>query len=118
MTPGLAAVLDATPRDRVLILTCARGLPLTEHRASEAVRQWRDKAGLSPELRLQDPRGTAATRLLRAGCTLQHIAGHMAWSLHHAVNVIERYAAVSPDDSDEILTLLAASRAAEAGTSL
>lgn len=118
VTPGLAAILDATPRDRVLILTSARGLPLTEHRASEAVRQWRDKAGLSAELRLQDARGTAATRLLRAGCSLKHIAAHMGWSLRYAANVIERYAAVSPDDSDEVLTILAAARAAEQGTTL
>jgi integrase len=113
VTPALAELLDATPRDRLLILVNAHGKPLTEHRASEAVRQWRDKAGLSAELRLQDARGTAATRLLRAGCSLGQIAAHMAWSLRHAANVIERYAAVSPDDADEVLTLLARAKEGE-----
>ena len=46
VTPGLATIIDATPRDRMLILVSANGKPLTEHRASEGVRQWRDKAGL------------------------------------------------------------------------
>ena len=107
VTPNMAAILDATPRDRLTILTSHRGLPLTEHRASEGVRQWRDKAGLSTELRLQDARGTAATRLLRAGCTLNQIAAHMGWSLRHAANVIERYASVAPEDADNVLDLLA-----------
>ena len=113
VTPRLAQLIDATPRDRLLILVSANRKPLTEHRASEGVRQWRDKAGLSAGLRLQDARGTAATRLLRAGCTLGQIAAHMAWSLRYAANVIERYAAVSPDDADEVLTLLARAKGAE-----
>ncbi len=118
VTPGLAEILEGTPRDRVLILASARGRPLTEHRASEGVRQWRDKAGLRSDLRLQDARGTAATRLLRAGCGLKHISAHMGWSLRYSSNVIERYAASAPEDSDEVLTILAAARAAGAGTKL
>lgn len=116
VTPGLARILDATPRNRLTILTSHRGKPLTEHRASEGVRQWRDKAGLSTELRLQDARGTAATRLLRAGCGLKEIAAHMGWSLRFAQNVIERYAAIAPEDSDGVLVLLERARAAETGT--
>ena len=60
-------MIDTTPRDRLLILTDASGNQLTEHRASEGLRQWRDKAGRSRDLRLQECRGTAATRLLNAG---------------------------------------------------
>ena len=63
ITPKLAKVIDATPRDRPLILTNASGNQLTEHRASEGRRQWGDKAGQSRDLRLQDCRGTAATRV-------------------------------------------------------
>ncbi|MEM6677327.1 MAG: tyrosine-type recombinase/integrase [Pseudomonadota bacterium] len=110
VTPGMAAILDATPTNRLTILASHRGRPLTEHRASEGVRQWRDKAGLSSHLRLQDARGTAATRLLRAGCSLSQIAAHMGWSLRHASSVIERYAAVAPEDADAVLTLLATCR--------
>lgn len=118
VTPNLALILNETPRDQILILTSANGKPLTEHRASEGVRQWRDKAGLTPDvlgydLRLNDARGTAATRLLRADLSLNQIAAHMGWSLRHAANVIERYAAVSPDESDDVLIKLAAHRKAE-----
>lgn len=91
----------------MLILTNASGNQLTEHRASEGLRQWRDKAGLSGNLRLQDCRGTAATRLLNAGLSLSQIASHMGWSLRHAANVIEHYARVSPDETDAVLEKLA-----------
>nr|WP_246237436.1 tyrosine-type recombinase/integrase [Halovulum dunhuangense] len=112
ITPALAEVIDATPSGRLLILTNASGGQLTEHRASEGLRQWRDKAGLSQELRLQDCRGTAATRLLNAGLSLSEIASHMGWSLRHAANVIEHYARVSPGESDAVLVKLAQAKGA------
>jgi len=118
VTPRLGVVLDETPTDRLLILVSHTGRSLTEHRASEAVRQWRDKAELSSSLRLQDARGTAATKLLRAGCNLHQIAQHMAWSLRHASNVIEKYATVSPEDSDEILVILDRAKKIESGTNV
>lgn len=107
ITPELAGVIDTTPRDQLLILTNASGNQLTEHRASEGLRQWRNKAGLSRDLRLQDCRGTAATRLLDAGLSLSQIASHMGWSLRHAGNVIEHYARVSPSETDAVLVKLA-----------
>lgn len=107
ITPDLAKVIDATPKDRLLILTNASGGPLTEHRASEGLRQWRDKVGLGRELRLQDCRGTAATRLLNAGLSLSEIATNMGWSIRHASNVIEHYAQVSPAETDAVLDKLA-----------
>lgn len=115
VTPAMAAVIDQTPRDRLLILVNAHGKPLTAHRASEALRQWRDKAGLTPQalgfdLRLQDARGTAATRLLNAGLSLAEIAAAMGWSVRHAANVIEHYARVSPDETDAVLVKLATAR--------
>lgn len=45
ITSELAVVIDVTPDNRLLILTNASGHALTEHRASEGLRQWRDKAG-------------------------------------------------------------------------
>ncbi len=110
ITEPLANVIDTTPGDQLLILTNATGRPLTEHRASEGLRQWREKAGLSADLRLQDCRGTAATRLLDAGLSLSEIAGHMGWSLRHASNVIEHYAQVSPSETDVVLAKLAQAR--------
>ena len=116
VTPEMSEILDATPRDRLLILTNASGGALTVHRASEGLRQWRDKANLTPEalgydLRLQDTRGTAATRLLNAGLSLGEIASHMGWSVRHAAAVIEHYARVSPDESDAVLVKLALAKA-------
>lgn len=107
ITQALAQVIDSTPNDRMLILVNAGGKPLTPHRASEGVRQWRDKAKLSAELRLYDARGTAATRLLNSGLTLAEIANHMGWSVRYAANVIEHYARVSPDETDAVLVKLA-----------
>jgi len=107
ITPALADVIDATPSGRLLILTNASGKPLTPHRASEGVRQWRDKAKLSDELRLYDARGTAATRLLNADLSLAKIANHMGWTVRYAANVIEHYARVSPDETDTVLVKLA-----------
>lgn len=106
VTPEMGQIIDETPEDRALILVSERGLPLTEHRASEGLRQWRDKCGLSADLRLQDARGTAATRLLNHGLNLRQIASVMGWSLRHAAAVIENYAAVSPDESDSLLSKL------------
>ncbi len=119
VTTAMAALLDATPKDRLLILTSARGQPLTTHRASEGLRQWRDKAGLTPEalgydLRLQDARGTAATTLLNAGLSLSQLASFFGWSPRFAAAVIEHYARVSPDQTDAILVKLAQARGGEA----
>uniref|UniRef100_UPI003D0F7E05 tyrosine-type recombinase/integrase n=1 Tax=Roseibium sp. TaxID=1936156 RepID=UPI003D0F7E05 len=107
VTMPLAKIIDATPVDQMLIFTNATGGSLTAHRASEGLRQWRDKAGLNADLRLQDCRGTAATGLLNAGLSLSEIAAHMGWSLRHASNVIEHYARVSPGESDAVLVKLA-----------
>lgn len=112
ITPALAKVIDATPANRLLILTNATGNPLTEHRASEGLRQWRNKAKvpLSEDGRqktLQDTRGTAATMLLNADLSLAKIANHMGWSIRYAANVIEHYARVSPDETDSVLATLA-----------
>lgn len=106
ITPAMRAILDATPRDRMLILVSERGRPLTTHRASEGVRQWRDKAKLPDHLRLYDCRGTAATRLLRAGANLSQIARCMGWSLRYAQGVIESYAVSAPGESEAVLDLL------------
>lgn len=106
VTPALRVIIDDTPADRLLILSNANGNALTTHRASEGVRQWRDKAGLSRDLRLYDARGTAATRLLNAGLSLAEIANHMGWSVRYAANMIERYARVSPDETDAVMVKL------------
>jgi len=111
VTERMGRLIDETSSEQILILTNASNLPLTTHRASEGLRQWRDKAGLEPEtigydLRLNDARGTAATRLLREGLSLAQIAACMGWSLRTAAAMIERYAKVSPEETDEVLHIL------------
>lgn len=112
VTDAMAEILDATPVDRMLILVNAHGNPLTGRHANDMLKRYRNKAGLTEEalgysLRLQDTRGTAATRLLNADLSLREIALHMGWSVRYAASVIEHYARVSPDESDAILVKLA-----------
>lgn len=59
-------------------------------------------------LRLNDARGTAATRLLRVGLSLAQIAACMGWLIRTAALMIERYAKVSSEETDDVLAALAA----------
>ena len=115
VTDEMAVLLDATPASQLLILVNPKGQPLTARAASDALRYWRNKAGLTPEalgydLRLYDTRGTAATRLLNANLELAEIARFMGWSVRTAAAVIEHYARVSPGESDSILVKLAVAK--------
>jgi hypothetical protein len=74
---------------------------------TSAMTYWRDKAGLSPNLRPYDLRGTAITRLMMAGGGLKHIATTFGWSLRYAHQVIEDYVALVPEVADEVGRLLA-----------
>lgn len=71
------------------------------------MRQWRDKARLSDDPSLYDARGTAAILRLNAGLSLAEIANPMGRPVRNAVNVIEHYARVSPDETDAVLVKLA-----------
>ncbi|GFE52095.1 hypothetical protein So717_38480 [Roseobacter cerasinus] len=109
VTPELRQLIDETPADQLVLLVNDRGKPLRPTSASRAITRYRDRIAdklSDPTLRLQDTRGTAATRLLRAGLGLNQIANHMGWSLRYAAAVIEHYAAVSPAESAEVLDLL------------
>ncbi|WP_458326100.1 tyrosine-type recombinase/integrase [Roseobacter sp. A03A-229] len=109
VTPELRQLIDETPVDQLVLLVNDRGKPLRPTSASRAITRYRDRIAdklSDTTLRLQDTRGTAATRLLRAGLGLNQIANHMGWSLRYAAAVIEHYAAVSPAESAEVLDLL------------
>ena len=47
-------------------------------------------------------RGTAATNLIRADCSLREIATYMGWGLRHASNIIETYVRLVPEESDRV----------------
>lgn len=113
VTEALGLLIDNLPEDQELLVTSLTGGPLKALRASQVIRDIKVRhnakvdAGLLPirirdELRPYDMRGTAATALLRAGCSLNEIAVTMGWGLRHASNVIERYAALVPEVTDEV----------------
>jgi len=113
VTDALGALIDDLPEDQELLVTSITGKPLTALRASQIIRGIKDRHNkkvddkplsvrIRDELRPYDLRGTAATALLRANCSLNEIAVTMGWALRHAANVMERYAALVPEVSDEV----------------
>lgn len=124
VTPALDLLIDSTPEDQKYLVVSLSGRKLKPERASqiiaavkaranEAAKKDPKRIAIRDELRLYDMRGTAATALLRAGCSLNEIAVTMGWGLRHASNMIEKYAAVVPDVTDEVLAKLNAARARE-----
>ncbi|MDO6732446.1 site-specific integrase [Marinovum sp. 2_MG-2023] len=121
VTPALGALIDTMPEGQDLIVPSLTGGILTANRASGVIRGVKERHNakaekddtlipIRHELRPYDLRGTAATQLLRAGCSLNQIAVTMGWGLRHAANVIENYAALVPEVSDEVLEKLTAFR--------
>ena len=122
VTPALAELIDTTPEDQEYLVVSKTGKRLTSERASQIIRDLKIRANKAADkdesrihirtnLRLYDMRGTAATALLRAGCSLNEIAVTMGWGLRHAANIIEKYAALVPEVTDEVLRKLMAARA-------
>ncbi len=121
VTPALGKLIDETPRDQEYLVVSLEGRKLQPERASGIVRELRKRANkragkdrskvhVRDELHFYDMRGTAATELLRAGCSLEEIATTMGWGLRHAANTIENYVALVPEKSDEVLLKLARAR--------
>jgi integrase len=117
VTPALDELIDSTPADQEYLIVSLEGHVLTPRRASQIVRDLKERANASgsgqlvrTELRLYDLRGTAATALLRADCSLNQIAVTMGWGIRHAANIIEKYAALVPEGADEVLRKLNAAR--------
>ena len=118
ITQRMAEIIDRVPAGQILVYLSSHGQPWDEKQLSKQVTVYRRKAGLNERLRLYDARGTACTRLLMAGATLQEIAVHMGWSVKTAAEMIEVYAALNPAVSDTILVRLEAAREARSGTRL
>lgn len=95
--PELQAIIDETPSGRLAILSKAHGEPLTPDYASKLITRWRREAGITRELHLHDARGTATTRLVRAGVPLDQIALWMSWKPDYAQKMLVRYLALDPD---------------------
>lgn len=121
VTEALAAVIDGAPAGREFILATEKGHRWTPRYASQKIKDYRNKAGLTEEkvgyaLRLQDCRGTAATRLLEAGAGLFEIATVTGWSVRYAGQMIETYAVVTSDKTDRILAKLETAKKNKSGT--
>lgn len=121
VTPALGRLIDETPLHQEFLIVSLEGHPLKPERASGIIRELKQRANklaaqdqsrihIRDELRLYDMRGTAATELLRAGCSLNEIAVTMGWGLRHAANIIEKYAALVPEVADEVLEKLTVAR--------
>lgn len=103
VTPAMAALIDATPNGQSVLLATASGDPYRhENYLGDAVSAARDRLGLRKELRLYDARGTAVTRLLAADASLREIATAMGWSYAHAATMLETYAAMLPEKTDDL----------------
>lgn len=88
ITPELAEVLAALPRDRLTFLATATGAPFSAAGLGNAFRDAVNAAGVSKRLALHGLRKAAARRLAEAGCTVHEIA---AVTGHKTLAEIERY---------------------------
>jgi hypothetical protein len=103
----MAEIIDETPSKQFVIIASSTGNPFgSPDSLGRAVSRRRDEAGVRPELRLYDARGTAVTRLFEADASLREIAIHMGWSVDYASRMIGVYAAMNPETSDGILVKL------------
>ena len=112
ITPKMAGVVDSVPEGQEYILTNPSGKPWTERYASQRLSHWKNKAGLTVEalgysLHMHDCRGTATTKLLEAGADAIQLATVFGWNLRYATQMIEIYAIVGGDKTDQILELVA-----------
>lgn len=106
VTPAMAKILDETPPGRSHVFATPAGNRLTAHYASQLVRQAIVKAKITRDLHLYDCRGTAATRLFRAGAPISEIAPAMNWSIETAHKIIMHYVHEMGADTDATLDRL------------
>jgi integrase len=119
VTPKLKAMIRELPAAQEHIVVGADGRPFhTANSLGALVNDWRNRVGIRKELRFYDCRGTAVTRLVRAGCNMGELAGHMGWSLEYAAQMLSRYAAIDPDVTDGILDKVLAAEIRRAGTAV
>lgn len=103
----LKAMLDATPKKAVTILTTTRGASWTEggFRAS-----WRKacKAAGVEGVTFHDLRGTAVTRLAIAGCTVPEIGAITGHKMPHVTAILGAYLSRDPALSESAIRKLEA----------
>jgi integrase len=121
VTPGAAAIIDATPPDQLLILKpretphwtvtylsqeVADQLNALKLKRGRAERLREIEAVENAELRLYDLRGTACTRLVNAGLSIGDLALHMGWKPSYAAKMLDVYTAMNTGRADAMLRRL------------
>lgn len=86
----LKAVLDALPKRSTLIHTNSRGMPWTSDGFRTSFDKAKTTAGITG-LTFHDLRGTAVTRLAKAGCTVPEIASLTGHSLADVSAMLDRH---------------------------
>ena len=114
----MGALIDATPKGRLLIFANAKGQPWTEEAASKAVLRGRRAAELPEGPRWYDCRGSAVTRLVRLGVDVPTLALIFGWSVKTAAEMIEVYAHLDPAMTDAVLRKLGTNPAQSLQTDL
>jgi hypothetical protein len=103
VTPQMAKLIAETPEGQERFIVNSDRKPFSRANSlGQVVHEWRDKLGIRKALHLYDARGNAVTRLLRAGCTIAELSSHMGWSVAHAADMVQRYAALDADMTDGI----------------
>jgi integrase len=109
----LREVLDSAPRLADTILTTAKGKPWTvKPRATYFMHEWRKAtlaAGLDG-LHFHDIRGTTCTMLADAGATPSEIASMLGWTAATVMEMLNRYQAMTAQQSDSAVAKLEAHR--------
>ena len=107
VTERLQELINNLPPTQLQFLVGSKGHPHgNANRLGQLITQWKKKTFVRQDLRLQDARGTAATRLFQAGLPLHNIALFMGWSPQHASKMIEVYCQMNPEDNADVLIRL------------
>lgn len=103
----LKALLDATPKKAVTILSTTRGASWTEGGFRASWRKAFKAAGLEG-VTFHDLRGTAVTRLAIAGCTVPEIAAITGHKMSQVTAILEVYLSRDPALSESAIRKLEA----------
>jgi integrase len=99
----LADLIAMFPADQSTFIVNEAGLPFANANSlGKLVSKWRDELGMRKELHFYDARGTAVTKLVRAGLSIGELAVHMGWSLDYAGQMLARYTRLDADMTDGV----------------
>lgn len=89
LTRDARAIIDACPKVSPILLTTDAGRPWLPRHLSRQMQIARDRLGTRK--RFHDLRGTAATRMIEAGMTVEDAARVLGWSVDRVQSIADRY---------------------------